>query len=115
MGETRRQLERESKDLIREIDELKVSVKRDQKTLSLKQNRLTELTMLLTAETSTGPTVSDHAIVRYLEAKGFDIENIRNEILTPTTAAAIKAGVQKVKVGKLNFMVKNQTITTVIQ
>lgn len=115
MGESRRKLERESKDLVKEIGELTVQVKSDQRTLCLKQNRLTEITQLLTAETSSGPTVSDHAIVRYLEAKGFDIKGIRNEILTPTTAAAIKAGAQKVTVGNMRFMVKDQIITTVIR
>jgi hypothetical protein len=42
--------------------------------------------------------VSDHAIVRYLERHyKMDIQAIRDEILTPTTKAAIAAGSHKFK------------------
>lgn len=44
------------------------------------------------------PSVSDHAVIRYLERKhGFCFEKVRDELLTPTVIEAMKAGGQSVK------------------
>jgi ABC-type Zn uptake system ZnuABC Zn-binding protein ZnuA len=60
-------------------------------------------------------TVSDHALVRYLERKyGFDFEQYRKEILTPIAKQAIQAGVTSIKVGGVSFKVSNNTIVTTI-
>lgn len=60
-------------------------------------------------------TVSDHALVRYLERKyGFDFEQYREEILTPIAKQAIQAGATSVKAGDISFKVANNTITTAI-
>lgn len=43
-------------------------------------------------QASTEPTVTEHALLRYIERTyGVDLEEIRKTILTPTTVSAIKA------------------------
>ncbi len=61
------------------------------------------------------PTVSDHALIRYMErVLGFDIEKLREEILTPDIEAAINFGAAKVKIKGIEFRISQKTITTVV-
>lgn len=62
------------------------------------------------------PRVSDHAVLRFLErAQGFDVDAIRAQMLTPTVVSAINAGACAVQVGGIRMMVKDKTITTVLE
>jgi SOS response regulatory protein OraA/RecX len=60
-------------------------------------------------------SVSDHAVVRYLErVHGFDIEKIKQEILTPERVGFIKAGAKKIHVSNMEMRVENGVVVTVI-
>lgn len=61
------------------------------------------------------PTLSDHALVRYLErAKGFDLNVFREEVLTKENISAINAGAQTIKVNGVKFKVSGKVIVTTI-
>ncbi len=80
------------------------SYKQQQSTLTASLNKI-----------APEPVVSDHAILRYLERKfKFDVNGIRNEILTDERKGAIKAGAIKIKVDGIDFVVKNGVIVTSI-
>lgn len=58
-------------------------------------------------------TVSDHAVIRYLERRyGFDFEEVRAEILSPAVRTAVNAGAVGVKVTGGTFKIQDRTITT---
>ena len=59
------------------------------------------------------PVVSNHAILRFLErVYGVDVESVRKRILTPTVAAAVKAGARRIKVEGMTFVIENGVIVT---
>lgn len=61
------------------------------------------------------PTVSDHAVIRFLERKyGFDFEHIREEILTRSVKSMIEFGAESIKVDSGRFKVKDKKIVTFI-
>jgi len=61
------------------------------------------------------PRVSDHAVLRYIErTKGYDVEAVRREILTPEVCAALRAGASAYTVNGVSFKAHNGTLTTVI-
>lgn len=61
------------------------------------------------------PSVSDHALLRYLErVYGFDVEKIRKEILTPNVVTALKAGASTVKQDGINLVLKGNSVVTVL-
>lgn len=60
------------------------------------------------------PTVTDHAVLRYIErVHGIDINSVRQEMLSPTTIAAMKAGAASVTVRGIKFVVNGMKIVTV--
>lgn len=62
------------------------------------------------------PRVSDHAVIRYLERKyGFSFERVRAEILTPDRVSAINAGATGISHEGVRFLVRDKTITTVVE
>lgn len=62
------------------------------------------------------PRVSDHAVLRYLErVKGFDIEAVRREILSPNVQAAVAMGARAVEIGSYKLIIVNGTITTCVE
>lgn len=62
------------------------------------------------------PTVSDHALLRYLERKyDFDSAAVRREILTPEVLSAIKAGASGIKSHDGTFKISETVITTYIR
>lgn len=62
------------------------------------------------------PTVSDHAIIRYLERiKNVDMDAIRAEILTPERASAIRAGACRININGFSFVVKGNVICTIME
>ncbi len=62
------------------------------------------------------PSVSDHAVLRYMERKyGFDVAAIRAEILTPERREAIRCGAKSITVEGMRFVVRDGTITTALK
>lgn len=65
------------------------------------------------ASDKTSPSVSDHALVRYIErVLGFDVESIREDILKQTLNAIV-SGANSVKKEGMVFQIKNNTVVTV--
>jgi len=61
------------------------------------------------------PTVSDHALIRYLERfHGFDLDKFRKEMLTEERYNAILAGCDEIKLDKVTFKVSGKVIVTVV-
>jgi hypothetical protein len=61
------------------------------------------------------PTVSDHALLRYMErVYGLDIEACKAAILTENVVSAIKAGATAVKLPEYVLVIRGFTIATVI-
>ena len=58
--------------------------------------------------------ITDHAVLRYLErVKGFDMNAVRREILTPGIVAALRGGATAVMIGGVRFQVSDGKIITV--
>ena len=60
--------------------------------------------------------VSDHAVVRYLErVQGFDIDAVREAIVTPEVEKAIELGATKVRSNGVEYRIKCGMIATIIE
>jgi uncharacterized protein YlxW (UPF0749 family) len=60
------------------------------------------------------PSVSDHAVVRYLErAMGFDIDAVRDAILTDLVKSAMAAGVVSVTQDGVKLVIRDNRVITV--
>lgn len=61
------------------------------------------------------PVISEHALLRYIEREmGFDLEAIKNDILTSERKAMIKAmGNGKYPIGKFRAVVKDMVIVSI--
>lgn len=61
------------------------------------------------------PTISDHALLRYIErVHGIDVDGMKAELLTDTMVLAIKNGANAVKSSEGTFMIKGSTVVTFI-
>lgn len=59
------------------------------------------------------PTISDHALLRYIERVcGVDIEAMKAELLTDTVVLAIKSGATAVKSPAGTMVIKGSTVVT---
>lgn len=59
------------------------------------------------------PTISDHALLRYIERVfGVDIEAMKAELLTETVVLAIKSGASAVKSPIGTMVIKGSTVVT---
>lgn len=59
------------------------------------------------------PTISDHALLRYIERVcGVDIEAMKAELLTDTVVLAIKSGATAVKSPDGTMVIKGSTVVT---
>lgn len=59
-------------------------------------------------------TISDHAVVRYLErGLGFHVETVRWAI-EHVCREAVEAGASSIRVGGLTYMIQGETVTTII-
>lgn len=59
------------------------------------------------------PTISDHALLRFIERSyGVDIEAMKAELLTATVIMAIKAGATAVKSPAGTMVIKGSTVVT---
>ena len=71
-----------------------------------------------TPATTSKITVSDHAIVRYLErAHGLDMDNVRTEMLDPKTTmsmAFLNGAKGKINANGLVYVVENNAVITVL-
>jgi hypothetical protein len=85
-----------------------------QQQLSIKQKELAVLDKRIALEDK-AVTVSDHALVRYLErAMGFNLNQIRDKMLSDTVRDAIEAGASGVSIDNVKFVVKDKTIITTL-
>ncbi len=95
-----------------EASELQRAISSKYKSIANMQNEITHLIDSITVKKSI-ITVSDHAIIRYLERKfNLDIEAIREEILTPERLSAIKAGATKIKTDGIDFIIRDNVVVT---
>lgn len=61
------------------------------------------------------PKISEHAVFRYLERTGrIDREAVEREIMMPGLIAASNAGAVAYKANGVTFLLKNNTVVTVI-
>lgn len=112
---TRRQQEQELIYISRLVDDTRTLVAKAQRDLSMAENRQRILVEALAPKQDGKVGISDHALVRYLEHRfKLDMVALKAEILTPIRVAAIKAGTNRIKVGGLKFIVKDNTVVTVI-
>ena len=86
-----------------------------QKEKNVLEKEAVDLTNMLTPKIVKDPAVSDHALVRYMErVKGFDLEAIRNEILTEDRKQQILAGAKAIKVGNSKFKIEGNVVVTIV-
>jgi len=95
----------------------------DQSLATLKQERqsvvsaLNHAQQLLTQRriVAKEPKVSTHALLRYIErVLGVDVAAVEREILTPSNAAAIRAGATRIRTAGVDLVVKDQVVVTVV-
>lgn len=59
------------------------------------------------------PTISDHALLRYIERNfGIEVEVMRSELMTESLAMAIKAGAASVRSTEGTWVIKGSTVVT---
>lgn len=79
------------------------------------EQEMNGIALALTPKPKAHVTVSDHAVLRYLERKySLNIPEIKSEILTPQRAAMIEAGATEISVDNMRFKVQGNTIVTAI-
>ncbi len=112
---TRRQNEQELKEVTHWVNELRGTLSATQRELSAAEKRQRNLVSALAPNPSNGIGVSDHALLRYLEKRfDLDLPALKAEILTPDRIGAIKAGAHKISVDGLKYIVKDNTVVTVM-
>lgn len=110
----RKHLEQELRALGREIETLKDEISVAQRTLLQKEKRQKQIVEKLASNEGNSIGVSDHAVLRYIERVfGFDLQDVRNQILTPDRVAAIKAGANQITANGVKFVIRNKTVVTV--
>ncbi len=115
---TQKQLQDKIERLREENGELKLSIAAKQRTLSDNEKIITALSQQIKSLQSPSlPTISDHAILRYLErVKGIDIESIRMEILSPELMKIITTlgGTGKYPDKDYKLILKDNKIITIV-
>jgi len=114
---TRRENEHDLKMVTEGVIKWKAALVHAQRELSLHETRQKKLVEALAPKRSAiRANVSDHALLRYLEKRfKLDLPTLRAEILTPYRVNAIEAGANKIRFDGLTFIVKDQTIVTVMK
>lgn len=97
----------------------------DKELMTIRQNRskldstLQSIHQRISELTDKQPTVSEHALLRYMErVKAFDLSLIENEILSPQNRAIINASPNKsckIKKSGYELVVKNGVVISVIK
>lgn len=97
------------------IPEAKLMTGAAQKQQAALEKEATDLTLKLTPRANDAPSVSEHAVLRFLERRyKLDIEAIKAEILTPERIKMVEAGVREIAVDGVRFRIQNNTVVTVI-
>lgn len=99
-----------------EITKNKISQLQREQTTKTKQIAVLKQKLKSTSEKTT-LTLSDHAIVRYLErVKGIDIEAAKSEILNEDVIKMVKTlgGKGKFPIGSHQLVINNYTISTIL-
>lgn len=109
-----KQLQVRKAKLEAEVATLLLTKQEVEKAYTEAKDKIKSLTLQIKAF-STEPTVSEHAMLRYLErAKGINLEALQNEILTPSNKAKIRfMGSGKVAIGDLQAVVRDMVIVSV--
>ena len=77
------------------------------------KKRVTDMTQAL-SEKNRRPKITDHALIRYLErVYGFDLEQVREDLMTDDVKSAIKMGAKSVKVDGYTLVVKDYAVVTI--
>lgn len=99
-----------------EIEQMQDNYDEARKALVKKRKELHELRKQIKSERQKEPSVSDHAIVRYMErVLGIDTEAIRAAILSDKNRRMIEfAGNCRIKSDGVDFVVKDCTVVTVV-
>lgn len=113
-----KQLQSRKSRLEVEIKQLDIQSKELQSRLDKTRHQFRELSKRIHTLQNSNPTITEHAILRYIErAMGFNIEQIKNEILTDDLAEKIKllgSGHYPVP-GECLAVVKNMTIVSIVK
>ena len=112
-----KQLQTRKAKLEVDVQQLGRSAKEAQKDHAKAQQQLEHVKKEITEATDTEPTVTEHAIIRYLErVMGLDLDNIRAEILCPGVTLQIKSfGSGKYPIGDGHkAVVKGQAVVSIV-
>jgi hypothetical protein len=99
-----------------ELRVLSKTLHETQKTISVKNKSLYNVNRELEALSNRQPSVSEHALLRYIErVMHIDLKQIEKEILTPEVVKAIDVlSSGKIPLGDNLLIVKNKTVTSII-
>lgn len=112
LRERRDDIERRIEALVEESRPLREQTSNIDRTKNALNAELAEVKLRLRVLTE-APSVSDHAVIRYLERKhGFCFEDIRSEMLTDTVVAAMRSGVESVKALGGTMVIKGMKVVT---
>ena len=127
MDGTRNELAREREDLVSKLSraeadieaiksEMAVRLKDVQGDAERLRSRIANIDDELArreAADAVVPTVSDHALLRYIERVcGVDIDALKDELLTDAVVLAIKSGATGVKTPHGTMVIKGSTVVT---
>lgn len=111
-------LQSQLKNMISDSEILKIELSNKQKDYTLKLSNIKKLKQEIDKlNSSTELNVSEHAIVRYFErVKGFDIEEIKKEILTKQIISQVEVlgGTGKYPNQDFSVVMKEFTVTTIL-
>jgi hypothetical protein len=100
-----------------ELTAIKIEIANRQKEFSLKQKIIAELEQeIKKLDSPTDLTVSEHAYLRYFErVKGYDLEEIKNEILSDTVLALVEklGGSGLFPNGDYRVVIRNNVVITI--
>ena len=127
MEGTRTQLEAERLDLQSKLGSIEADIAGIKAEMSARlggveteaqriRSRLGQITTELdrrAAQDALVPTISDHALLRYIERVcGVNVENLKAELLTDAVVLAIKQGASAVKSPVGTMVIKGSTVVT---
>lgn len=100
-----------------ELAEVKEAARQTQKRASELENAARKAREIMAEKSKPAeePTVSDHALVRWMERQmGIDLDEIRAQILTPERADMIRFGAKAINAGNVTLKVDGMAIVTVL-
>lgn len=127
VGGSRSELERDRGELTAQLSRVEASIentkaelaarlKEDQSEAQRLRSRIGSIDAELQrreARDNIVPTISDHALLRYIErACGVDVETLKSELLTDAVVLAIKSGATGVRTPHGTMVIKGNTVVT---